>query len=43
MSAVVCGPGSIEQAHKADEFVSADQMRQCVSMLERLCDGLVMR
>ena len=43
MSAVVCGPGSIEQAHKADEFVSADQMRQCVSMLERLCDGLVIR
>ncbi|SDN57969.1 acetylornithine deacetylase [Lutimaribacter pacificus] len=41
MSAVVCGPGSIEQAHKADEFVSTDQLRQCVAMLERLCDGLV--
>ncbi|MCM2562991.1 acetylornithine deacetylase [Lutimaribacter sp. EGI FJ00015] len=43
MSAVVCGPGSIEQAHKADEYVSADQLGQCVDMLERLCDGLVMR
>ena len=36
MDVVVCGPGSIEQAHKADEFVSADQMAQCVTMLERL-------
>ena len=41
MSAVVCGPGSIEQAHRADEFVSADQLRQCIDMLDKLCDGLV--
>ncbi len=40
MSAVVCGPGSIEQAHKADEFVSLDQMSQCLSMLDRLGDQL---
>ena len=33
---VVCGPGSITQAHKADEFVSVDQMRACLTMLERL-------
>lgn len=37
---VVCGPGSIEQAHKADEFVSLDQMTQCLTMLERLGDKL---
>ncbi|WP_317057592.1 acetylornithine deacetylase [Roseovarius rhodophyticola] len=36
LSAVVCGPGSIEQAHKADEFVAIDQLSQCVGMLERL-------
>lgn len=36
LSAVVCGPGSIAQAHKPDEFVSLDQMDKCVSMLERL-------
>ncbi|MDR9394344.1 acetylornithine deacetylase [Roseovarius sp. SYSU LYC5161] len=36
MSAVVCGPGSIEQAHKPDEFVSLDQLQQCVDMLHRL-------
>jgi acetylornithine deacetylase len=33
---VVCGPGSIEQAHKADEFLSIDQLSQCLTMLERL-------
>lgn len=37
-SAVVCGPGSIEQAHKPDEFVSREQMAACIDMLERL-DG----
>lgn len=36
MSVVVCGPGSIEQAHKADEFVSLDQIRACLDMLELL-------
>lgn len=37
---VVCGPGSIDQAHKADEFVSVDQLAQCLTMLERLGDRL---
>lgn len=36
LSAVVCGPGSIEQAHKANEFVGVDQLSQCVAMLDRL-------
>jgi len=36
MDVVVCGPGSIDQAHKADEFVSAEQLGQCLTMLERL-------
>lgn len=35
-SVVVCGPGSIEQAHKPDEFVSLDQMQACLQMLEKL-------
>jgi len=34
--AVVCGPGSIEQAHKPDEFVELDQLDQCLAMLDRL-------
>jgi acetylornithine deacetylase len=37
---VVCGPGSIEQAHKADEFIAVEQLSQCIAMLERLGDRL---
>ncbi|KZL16243.1 Acetylornithine deacetylase [Pseudovibrio axinellae] len=40
MTAVVCGPGSIDQAHKPDEYVSLDQISQCLEMLEGLCDRL---
>ncbi|MEQ8898809.1 MAG: acetylornithine deacetylase [Roseovarius sp.] len=36
MSSVICGPGSIDQAHKPDEFVSIDQLQQCLDMLDRL-------
>lgn len=41
MSAVVCGPGSIAQAHKPDEFVSLDQLRSCLDMLSKLGPKLV--
>lgn len=40
-SVVVCGPGSIEQAHKPDEFVSIEQMESCLVMLEKLGETLV--
>lgn len=33
---VVCGPGSIEQAHKPDEFISLEQVRACEGFLRRL-------
>jgi acetylornithine deacetylase len=33
---LVCGPGSIDQAHKADEFVSREQMQSCDQMIENL-------
>ncbi|BEP65863.1 MULTISPECIES: acetylornithine deacetylase [unclassified Variovorax] len=33
---VVCGPGSIEQAHQPDEFVSLDQLARCELFMERL-------
>ncbi|MCB1310853.1 MAG: acetylornithine deacetylase [Sedimentitalea sp.] len=36
MSVVVCGPGSIEQAHKPDEFLGLDQLSACLQMLGRL-------
>lgn len=33
---VVCGPGSIEQAHKPDEYLSTSQLDLCCGMLDRL-------
>lgn len=33
---VICGPGSIEQAHKPDEFVELDQLSACLDMIEGL-------
>jgi len=40
LDAVVCGPGSIDQAHKPDEFVAVDQLAACLRMLDRLGDRL---
>ncbi|MDP9519764.1 acetylornithine deacetylase [Pseudomonas putida] len=37
---VVCGPGSMDQGHKPDEFVSVEQLRECDAMLLRLVDYL---
>ena len=37
---VICGPGSVEQAHKPDEFVALDQLAQCEAFLGRLIDRL---
>ncbi|MGC9418568.1 MAG: acetylornithine deacetylase [Rhodovulum sp.] len=39
-AAAVCGPGSIAQAHKPDEYVSLDQLSQCLDMLEGLAGVL---
>jgi acetylornithine deacetylase len=33
---VVCGPGSIARAHKADEYVTVEELRACSDFLERL-------
>ncbi|TGV15321.1 acetylornithine deacetylase [Mesorhizobium sp. M8A.F.Ca.ET.173.01.1.1] len=38
--AVVCGPGSMAQGHKPDEFVSVEQLRRCDGMLDRLLERL---
>ncbi len=37
VATLICGPGSMEQGHKPDEFVSIDQLKNCISMLENLC------
>ncbi|CAG9271354.1 Acetylornithine deacetylase [Paraburkholderia unamae] len=37
---VVCGPGSMDQGHKPDEFVTLDQLDRCDAMLLRLAQHL---
>jgi acetylornithine deacetylase len=37
---VVCGPGSIDQAHKPDEFVDESQLAACLAFLDNLADEL---
>ena len=34
ISTVVCGPGSIEQAHKVDEFIELDELKKCLRFLD---------
>ncbi len=36
ISTVVCGPGSVKQAHTIDEYVSFDQLKLCLKMLINL-------
>jgi acetylornithine deacetylase len=38
--AVVCGPGSIEQAHKADEYIAIEQVLKCEEFMRRLMDRM---
>ena len=38
MPTIVCGPGSIDQAHKPDEFLSLDQVKKCEDFMWRLVD-----
>jgi len=38
--AVVCGPGSIDQAHKPDEFIALEQVALCERFMDRLEDRL---
>jgi len=34
----VCGPGSVEQAHTIDEFVSYEQLKKCLALLIQIGD-----
>jgi len=40
VSTVVCGPGSIEQAHTVDEYITFDQLKLCLKMLVDLKERL---
>ena len=37
---VVCGPGSIDQAHKPDEYVAASQLSACIAFMKGLAEEL---
>jgi acetylornithine deacetylase len=40
LSTVVCGPGSIEQAHQPDEWIEVSELAACDRFLERLVGRL---
>src|SRR4029079_14082623 len=33
---IICGPGSIDDAHKPDEFIAISEMRKCETFMKRL-------
>ena len=35
--AVVCGPGSLDQAHTQDEWIALDQLRQAGEVFYQFC------
>ena len=39
-STVICGPGCIDQAHQADEYVSIEQMRRGAAFMARMVESL---
>jgi acetylornithine deacetylase len=41
ISTVVCGPGSIEQAHKVDEYIVLDELKKCLNLLEGIKNNSV--
>ncbi len=36
--AIICGPGSIEQAHKPDEYIDIPEMQKCEVFMKRLLE-----
>ena len=40
VTSLVCGPGSMEQGHKPNEFVSLSQIEHCEAFMSRLIDEL---
>jgi acetylornithine deacetylase len=40
VASIVCGPGSIEQAHKPDEYLDLSQIELCERFMRRLLDRM---
>ncbi|MCG3879045.1 acetylornithine deacetylase [Psychrobacter sp. Ps6] len=43
ISTIICGPGSIEQAHKADEYVELIEIERCDGFLQKLLDSCTVK
>lgn len=40
LSSIICGPGSIEQAHQPDEYIERDQLDRCIAFMDGLVEHL---
>jgi acetylornithine deacetylase len=40
IAAIICGPGSIDQAHQPNEWISLEQLALCESFMQRLADRI---
>ncbi|MGB2129452.1 MAG: acetylornithine deacetylase [Flavicella sp.] len=40
IESIICGPGSIDQAHRANEYVKKSQLKSCTNMLSNLMEYL---
>lgn len=38
IESIICGPGSIDQAHRANEFIEKKELQKCVEMLVKLIE-----
>ena len=34
---IICGPGSIDQAHRSNEFIAKSELDKCTQLLQKLC------
>ncbi|MDF2809034.1 MAG: acetylornithine deacetylase [Microvirga sp.] len=41
MPTVVCGPGSMKQGHRPDEYIQREQLTACSDMLDRLAEQVL--
>ena len=40
MAAIVCGPGSIDQAHQPNEWITLAQINACTTFIQKLIQKL---
>lgn len=40
IATMICGPGSMDQGHKPDEYIAVEQIEHCMAMLANLCQWM---